>query len=79
MSHPCSSQAVSVFLSDVETDPWPAGNVSVLAARSARWLVTRGEFGADEYQPNGNVTHLPAVKVSIVCCMLRRPWMCCDV
>jgi len=27
---------VSVFLSDVETDPWPAGNISALAAQSAR-------------------------------------------
>ena len=51
-------------MSDVETDPWPAGNISALAARSARWLVTRGEFGADEYLPSGNITHLPAVKVN---------------
>ncbi len=27
---------VSVFLSDVETDPWPAGNITALAARC--WL-----------------------------------------
>jgi hypothetical protein len=27
---------VTVFLSDVETDPWPAGNISALAAQSAR-------------------------------------------
>lgn len=31
--------------------------------RSARWLVTRGEQGAHEHLPDGNVTHLPAVKV----------------
>lgn len=55
---------VSVFLSDVETDPWPAGNISALAAQSARWLVTRGEFGADEYS-DGNVTHHPAVKTDV--------------
>jgi hypothetical protein len=29
-----------------------------------RWLVTRGEFGADEYSA-GNITHHPAVKVRV--------------
>lgn len=58
--------SVSVFLSDVETDPWPPANITALAARSARWLVTRGEQGAHEYSPDGNVTHLPAVKTAAV-------------
>lgn len=31
-------------------------------ASTTRWLVTRGELGADEYS-NGNITHHPAVKV----------------
>lgn len=56
--------SVSVFLSDVETDPWPQGNIKGLASKSARWLVTRGDQGAHEFSPDGNITHLPAVKTS---------------
>lgn len=52
----------SVFLSDVETDVWPPGLVNELAGRSARWLITRGEFGADEVVGNSSV-HLPPEKV----------------
>ncbi len=52
----------SVFLSDVETDVWPPGLVNELASRSARWLITRGEFGADEVIGNATV-HLPPEKV----------------
>lgn len=51
-----------MFLSDVETDPWPAGTVESLAARSARWVITRGEDGAEEFTAAGRV-HLPPVKV----------------
>jgi hypothetical protein len=51
-----------VFLSDVETDVWTAGTVEQLAGVSSRWLVTRGEDGADELTPRG-FTHLPAVEV----------------
>lgn len=40
-----------------------------------RWLVTRGELGADEYSA-GNVTHHPAVKVIVclvcACCSVRN-------
>ena len=43
-------------------DPWPPANVTVLAQRSARWLVTRGEHGADEITAAGTVS-LPAEKV----------------
>lgn len=57
---------VSVFLSDVETDPWPQGTIKAMASKSARWLVTRGDQGAHEFSPEGNVTHLPAVKTSAV-------------
>lgn len=52
----------SVFLSDVETDVWPPGMVNELASRSARWLITRGEFGADEVVNNASI-HLPPEKV----------------
>jgi hypothetical protein len=57
----------AVFLSDVETDAWPPGLVNELASRSARWLITRGEFGADEVANNAS-THLPPEKAS---CHLR--------
>ncbi len=59
----------SVFLSDVETDVWPPGMVDKLASRSARWLITRGEFGADEVVANATV-HLPPEKV---CLVLMKP------
>lgn len=51
-----------VFLSDVETDVWPAGTLERLAAGSAGWLVTRGEQGADHLTPSSFV-HMPAVEV----------------
>eukprot|EP00884_Botryococcus_braunii_P012588 jgi/Botrbrau1/2132/Bobra.0093s0039.1 len=51
-----------VFLSDVETDVWTAGVLNKLAASSARWLVTRGEQGADEITASASL-HLPAVEV----------------
>lgn len=54
----------SVFLSDVETDVWAPGLVNELASRSARWLITRGEFGADEVVGNASV-HLPPEKVTL--------------
>ena len=52
----------SVFLSDVETSTWSAETVPRLASKSARWLVTRGEFGADEVTAEG-MQHLEAEKV----------------
>lgn len=39
-----------VFLSDVETEVWPNGTVAELAARTQRFLVTRGKEGADEWR-----------------------------
>ena len=56
-----------MFLSDVETDTWPPGLLDELAARSARWLITRGEHGAHEYA-NRESVHLPPEKVSIILC-----------
>ena len=58
----------SVFLSDVETDSWPPGLLDELASRSARWLITRGEFGAHEYM-DGESVHLPPEKVSPLGCI----------
>ena len=53
----------TVFLSDVETEVWAPGTVRALAERSARWLVTLGEHGADEWLPGVNASRrLPAQK-----------------
>ena len=54
----------SVFLSDVETSTWSTETVPRLASKSARWLVTRGEFGADEVTAEG-MQHLEAEKVRL--------------
>lgn len=35
---------------DVETEVWPNGTVAELAARTQRFLVTRGKEGADEWR-----------------------------
>lgn len=51
-----------VFLSDVETDVWSAGTVANLSQDSARWLITRGEHGADEFD-HGLMHHHPPYKV----------------
>ena len=56
------SPHVSVFLSDVETDIWPSGTVTNLTQQSARWLITRGELGADEFTHSG-MHHFPPYKV----------------
>ena len=53
---------VYVFLSDVETDVWPQGTVANLTQQSARWLITRGEHGADEVSHKG-MQSLPPYKV----------------
>ena len=61
----CQSRHFAVIadeLSHVPQDPWPPASVAALAQRSARWLVTRGEHGADEITTAGSVT-LPAEKV----------------
>ena len=55
---------VTVFLSDVETDVWADGTLANLTQQSARWLVTRGELGADEHTAAG-MLHLPPHKVCL--------------
>ncbi|GMH40601.1 hypothetical protein BSKO_08505 [Bryopsis sp. KO-2023] len=56
---------VSVFLSDVETDPWPKADLNRVVNGSDRLVVTRGEHGADEYTREG-VRTIPAAKVDSV-------------
>lgn len=56
---------VYVFLSDVETDVWAVGTVANLTQQSARWLVTRGEHGAEEFS-HGSMQHLAPYKVDRV-------------
>lgn len=61
----------SVFLSDVETDVWAPGTVANLSLQSARWLVTRGELGADEVT-GGETVSLPPEKVRF--CSAHTSW-----
>ena len=53
---------VHVFLSDIETDVWEKGTVGRLSEQSGRWLITRGEKGAQEVNRQRS-THLPPHKV----------------
>ena len=68
----------TVFLSDVETDVWGPGTVANLSMHSARWLVTRGELGADEVT-NGVLTHLPPEKVQFCTLPSRTDGLNCHV
>lgn len=76
---------VYVFLSDVETDVWSNGTVADLSRQSAKWLVTRGEAGADEFS-QGLMQHLPPHKVQLdpkdqpakLLCGRRRGSECID-
>ncbi|KAK9835526.1 hypothetical protein WJX74_002373 [Apatococcus lobatus] len=54
----------SIFLSDVETDVWPKGSVAKLAAQSNRFVVTRGELGADVFSSDSTIFHFDAEKVN---------------
>ncbi|KAG1654340.1 hypothetical protein FOA52_010651 [Chlamydomonas sp. UWO 241] len=56
------SPAVSLFLSDVETDEWAPGALASVAARSGRTLITRGDKGATELS-KGHATDIPPVHV----------------
>ena len=53
----------SIFLSDVETDVWPPGSLAKLAAQSDRFIVTRGELGADVFSSDNTLYHFDAEKV----------------
>lgn len=47
---------------DVETEVWPNGTVAALAARTRRFLVTRGKDGADEWRGH-RMQHAPVFEV----------------
>lgn len=70
--------SVTLFLSDVETDAWPAGSLQAVAARTARTLVTLGDKGAHEYEPGaGTPRHIPPIKVGGWCPVrLASPSVC---
>lgn len=53
---------VSVFLSDVETDPWTESSLQGVIDGSDRLIVTRGDKGALEYRQN-DTRSIPAEKV----------------
>lgn len=55
--------ATSVFLSDVETEVWANGTVAALAARTRRFLVTRGKEGADEHLGRSQAVRHPVAEV----------------
>ncbi|KAL6766266.1 hypothetical protein ACKKBG_A35340 [Auxenochlorella protothecoides x Auxenochlorella symbiontica] len=57
--------STTVYLSDVETDAWPPGTIEGLAARTARFLVTRGALGADDHE-RGRRTRRPPFPVDAV-------------
>lgn len=58
------SSNVVVFLSDVETDLWPAGAISAVANRSGGVIITRGSSGAHEHLPGvASPVHSPAYDV----------------
>ena len=57
------ARRVSLFLSDVETGIWSAGDVMGVAAAVERVLVTEGEKGAVEYVGR-SITRVPPVRVS---------------
>ena len=61
----------SIFLSDVETDVWPKGSLAKLAAQSDRFVVTRGELGADVFSSDSTMFHFDAEKV----CAWHGPWL----
>ncbi|EFN54947.1 hypothetical protein CHLNCDRAFT_134701 [Chlorella variabilis] len=58
--------ATSVFLSDVETEVWANGTVAALAARTRRFLVTRGKEGADEHLGRSQAVRHPVAEVDAV-------------
>eukprot|EP00899_Mesostigma_viride_P006990 jgi/Mesvir1/16292/Mv13025-RA.1 len=57
---------VTVFLSDVEADPWPRGTLEGLLPKVARVVVTRGEQGADILAANRTTLHIPPRPVKAV-------------
>lgn len=58
---------VSLFLSDVETDPWSEDWLGLVVAAAERVLITRGSQGATEYNATGvhpvGIVHVGGVAV----------------
>lgn len=58
--------ATTVFLSNDETDPWPAGDVEALAARCELVIVTQGAAGALVMSPEMTVEVSPAAAEAVI-------------
>ena len=58
--------ATTVFLSDVETDPWSSEQFNAVVRRMQRLLVTRGARGVSAYSYSGGPVHVPAEKIKPV-------------
>ena len=56
----------TLFLSDVETDPWSDEQFSAVVNRSDALVVTRGAKGVSLYRSGEEDTHVPARKVKAV-------------
>jgi pfkB family carbohydrate kinase len=57
---------MSVFLSDVETDPWPAEQFHSFVVRVRRLIVTRGARGVSAYSDRHDDVHVPAERIKPV-------------
>ena len=56
----------TVFLSDVETDPWPAEQADFAIAQMRRLVVTRGARGVSAYSAHDDELHVPAERIKPV-------------
>jgi hypothetical protein len=57
---------VTIFLSDVETDPWTDEQLRGTVSRCRRLIVTRGAKGVSSYEHNQDETHVPARKIKAI-------------
>ena len=58
--------ATTVFLSDVETDPWTEEQFHDVVARCRRLIITRGAKGVSAYAHDSPDVHVPAQKIKAV-------------
>lgn len=54
-----------VYLSDVETDVWQNGTLESLVQKTKRFIVTRGRYGADEWNPSRRQTPVRLAPYSV--------------
>ena len=59
-------EGVSVFLSDVESDPWSEEDFAKVVSSSDRLLITRGDKGATEFIGGSSQMDIDATKVDRV-------------